>query len=563
MQITIALPVPASISRHWKWLLLAIFALALVLLSPPARVAASGLSIATPDTAGNVGQWTSLTLDASGRPVVSYRDVTNSRIKLLHCGDANCTSGNVMGPVDTASVGFGTSVAIDSAGNAAVSYVGDITASPYLTLKVMRCKDPYCVGLDAYVAAPDASLPDGFHSSIVLDSIGRPVISSGGGFGGLILTYCGSTDCSFANSNTNANPTGIQWTSIVLDALGKPVVSYANGTLGELGLLHCGNPNCNSGNSIVDPDTGSVGQYTSVKLDGSGFPVISYYDYGNGDLKILHCGNPNCTAGNNIALVDAVGDVGQYTSLALDSLGRPVVSYYDATNADLKIVRCGDANCATFLKVSPDTAGDVGKHTSLKLDAAGNPVVSYYDATNGDLKVLHCGDANCLGSKPPPKLNITDEAAYYPPKSCYQVYNSTNTTLLFNVCDNDWVGPPNTNAVCLHSGNLCTDEDPSQGKISVTLAAGDYHVVQAIAPPNHNLEVFKHDCNVPVGSASCAITSINMPQVRPWHPWDITNDGPVTVADILAVVGKFAQNKSCTLDGGGHCIIPGPTPMAP
>jgi Bacterial Ig domain len=79
-----------------------------------------------------------------------------------------------------------------------------------------------------------------------------------------------------------------------------------------------------------------------------------------------------------------------------------VISNYDwGSNVDLKLVHCNDANCAgddeSILTIDSD--GDVGWNASLELDAAGNPVVSYWDFTNSDLKLLHCEWPTC-GDRP-------------------------------------------------------------------------------------------------------------------------------------------------------------------
>ena len=274
---------------------------------------ATGNFITSPDTEGEVGAHTSLALDSSGNPVVSYYDTVNRDLRVLHCGDPNCTSGNV-------------------------------------------------------ITSPDMVGNVGFFTSLVLDGSGNPVVSYHAGLGAE-----------------------------------------------DLKVLHCGDPNCSSGNVITSPDTAGVGQFTSLALDGSGNPVVSYWDFTNFDLKVLHCGDPNCSSGNVITSPDTVGDVGRYTSLSLDGSGNPVISYYDDTftEQDLKVLHCGDPSCSSGNSItSPDTEGFVGQFTSLALDGNGNPVVSYWSAgsSTNDLKVLHCGDPTCF-VPPPPSPTATPSPA--------------------------------------------------------------------------------------------------------------------------------------------------------
>ena len=144
----------------------------------------------------------------------------------------------------------------------------------------------------------------------------------------------------------------------------------------------------------------SSGQYNSIVLDGAGNPVVSHYDRPKvGDLVVTHCNDPACAPGGDVTnTVDSTGDVGQYTSLVLDGSGFPVISYYDVTNSSLKFAHCNDANCAggnETINTVDNTANDTGQYTSLALEASGFPVISYYDGTDGNLKVAHCNDANC------------------------------------------------------------------------------------------------------------------------------------------------------------------------
>jgi hypothetical protein len=375
-------------------LLAALIAAALFLAAPPEHGSAAGNTITQPDSGG---QYTSIALDGSGFPVISHYDQTNGDLKIVHCGNAACSAGNTIASPDTANnVGQHTSLKLDGSGDAVVSYFD----ASLFDLKVLHCGNQNCTSGNT-TTSPDSSQTNstGLYSSLALDASGNPVVSY---FevphDGLKVLHCNNPSCSSYGS-TFADPGNILglYTSIALDASGFPVVSYFDQTNGDLKVVHCGNAACTSGNTIVSPDTtGEVGQYTSIALDASGSPVVSYYNQQGGDLKVLHCGDATCSTGNTIRSPDTGGDAGKYTSIKLDASGKPVVSYYDATGGNLRVLHCGDATCtAGNVAVTPDAAGDVGQYTSLALDASGNPVVSYYDATNGLLKVLHCGDPVC------------------------------------------------------------------------------------------------------------------------------------------------------------------------
>jgi hypothetical protein len=94
---------------------------------------------------------------------------------------------------------------------------------------------------------------------------------------------------------------------------------------------------------------------------------------------------------------DETIDVGQYVSVAIDPRNdRPYISYYDATNGDLRVAKhvesggnCGPGDSWSCETV--DSAGDVGKFSSIAIYTGTYPFtwkvgVSYYDADAYALK---------------------------------------------------------------------------------------------------------------------------------------------------------------------------------
>ncbi|MDH3610835.1 MAG: hypothetical protein OEM79_03635 [Nitrosopumilus sp.] len=342
------------------------------------------------DNTGIVGLYTSVAIGADDNPVISYYDETTQDLKVVHCGNTLCSTGNTITTVDsTDNVGQYTSMAIGADDNPVISYY----YLPGGDLKVVHCGNTLC-STGNTITTVDSTGSVGIYSSIAIGSDNNPVISyTDQSLGDLKFVHCGNTSCSSGNNVItldSANVTGT-FTSMAIGADGNPVISFFDSTNSDLKVVHCGDTICSSGNSITTVDSNDdVGLYTSIAIGVDGNPVISYYAKApNFDLKVVHCGDISCSTGNIINTIDSTGIVGWNTSIAIGPDNNPVISYYDSTNDDLKVVHCGDISCSTGNTIEIlDSDGLVGDYTSIAIGSDSNPVISYYDETNGNLKSI-------------------------------------------------------------------------------------------------------------------------------------------------------------------------------
>jgi hypothetical protein len=123
---------------------------------------------------------------------------------------------------------------------------------------------------------------------------------------------------------------------------------------------------------------GEIGKYSSIAIDDANNIHISYLDNTDDILKYAYRPSEGSWS---IYTVDFVGNGGLHTSIVVDGAKGVHISYYDGTNGDLKYAY--KTNGGSWAIETVDSAGQVGRSSSITLDSA-NGVHIGYRGENGD-----------------------------------------------------------------------------------------------------------------------------------------------------------------------------------
>ncbi|MEZ4647332.1 MAG: hypothetical protein R3E97_00860 [Candidatus Eisenbacteria bacterium] len=172
--------------------------------------------------------------------------------------------------------------------------------------------------------------------------------------------------------------TGVAAMDLVLDAQDAPHVSMHYTP--SVDLLYATKA---TGSWVVETveTAGNTGAAASIALDSMGRPHISY-DQFDGVHMLRHAfRNTNGTWTRET--VDSGLTVGQFTSIAITP-GNEIHIAYSVGGAtdDLRYAKFR----TSWSTETVDSAGDVGGHASIALDGT-NPEIAYEDATNGTLRL--------------------------------------------------------------------------------------------------------------------------------------------------------------------------------
>ncbi len=232
----------------------------------------------------------------------------------------------------------------------------------------------------------DSTNAVGWDSSIALDAAGRPHISYCreepymGGVACAALKYTWSDGTTWHTETVDTEWFTGKDTSLALDSAGRPHIAYTRQYCemgcGPVALKYAFYNGATWQIQVVDP--GNAGAYPSLALDSLGRPHLTY-GVGNGGLKYAWYDGSTW----QIEVVEYGALNGYFSSLVLDVAGRPHIVYVNTDTYQLKYAWYDGTSWQ--IEVIDSYSSVVGGST-LVLDQFDQPHVAYCDPNNLHLK---------------------------------------------------------------------------------------------------------------------------------------------------------------------------------
>ncbi len=186
---------------------------------------------------------------------------------------------------------------------------------------------------------------------------------------------------------------------VEIGADGLPLLAYVDTGSQDAHVVKCGNAKCSSGNidSTIDAVVG-VGGSPTIEIDlfvpPDGIPIVAYFEASQGDLRYVRCGNASCSSSNTATTIQSTGNVGLSARIAMTAAGNPMMAYLATSPKRVLYSVCSSLTCASVTTVTLATTPEVPEAPVLLL-SGGVPIVIYYESVAKDLKAIRCSDASC------------------------------------------------------------------------------------------------------------------------------------------------------------------------
>jgi hypothetical protein len=335
------------------------------------------------DIVGSAGaRWPAIAADSNGKPQISYVDYNTGQLHFSRLTAWNPDTWSNATIDSGAQVGQGTSLAMSATGLPHIAYMD-------LTHGVMKYATQVMGMWQASTVNVPGMKPAHGHA-LAVDTNGIPHIAYSDTAAKKIM-YATLNGANWtAEVVTDDTGSDIEkYISLALDASNNPHISFFDAAFSGVDLKYAHKTDAGPWQvSEVDKDAvGITGQYNSIAIDSSGKPHISYYNVHSGHLWYASW---NGAAWEKI-LVDDGYQTGRYTSLVLDSLNHPHICYSDHQNYYVKYATFNGSawTVSSLTPADPGNSDDRASVCSIKVGSGNVPYISYFRKIDRHLAMLH------------------------------------------------------------------------------------------------------------------------------------------------------------------------------